>query len=239
MFLSVRLTEPFWADPCKWAKAPARLLWPRHLLQAGSRLPGCPLPAGARWPAATSSKQQGLAEETLARLSGCAWGRGAAVPLYIWGRCPRDVRPGASPRRGVGEGSCCEQKEAAPRSAAGNLWARRRAAVLAQLREDCAAPPGPASARRPRRRPLPPPPPPPPPLDLRALSMPGAGARRLPAPRGRVAPGSQRAERGEARAGGSDPHGNPGWVGVCERGQTGGGGKGWRAGLPGEKTTAP
>lgn len=127
----------------------------------------------------------GLAEETLGDSVDCAWGRGAAAPLYIWGWCPRGERPGAGHRRRAGARGCA-QEEAAPRSAAGNLWARARAAVLAQLREDCAAPPGPertaaaaaaAPSPAPHRRCS----------RTCALSMPGAGALAAagtPAPRG-------------------------------------------------------
>lgn len=99
----------------------------------------------------------GLAEETLGDSVDCAWGRGAAAPLYIWGWC-----------RGV---SVLE-----PATAAGQARgaARRRRRRRARLPATCGhgrAPlswrscertaqlcPGP-SARRRRRRPLPPPPP--------------------------------------------------------------------------------
>lgn len=225
MFLSMHLTRLFWANPRKWAKAPALLLWPGHLLlQAG---PPVPLTCRRSVAGCHIFQPRGLAEETLARLSGCAWGRGAAVPLYIWGRCPRDVRPPAGHHRRVGAGGC-KQEGAAPRSAAGNLWARPRAgcpgAAARRLRSS-------AWARERTARPLPPPPPPPPPPDLRALSMPGAGARptaSTPGPGGggvagrtATAPRFPGGERGEARACDPAPGRNPRWDGAWERGQTG------------------
>lgn len=173
MHRSARLTGSLWANPRKRAEAPPRLPRPgRRLLQAGPRPPWCPLPAGAPWPAATSSSRGVWQRRRWWDSVGSAWGRGAAVRLYIWGGDPRDVRPRAGHGRWAGAGGC--EREAAARSAAGNLWARPRAGweKTAQLR------PGPRAhgggdrsllfllPHRRRRR-----------LDLRALSMPRAGAR--------------------------------------------------------------
>lgn len=103
------------ASSAPLARAPPPPGWPPVPLTCRRSVAGCHI-----------FQPRGLAEETLARLSGCAWGRGAAVPLYIWSRCPRDVRRQAGHHRGVGAG-VCEQEGAALCSAAGNLWARPHA----------------------------------------------------------------------------------------------------------------
>lgn len=133
------------------------------------------------------------------------------------------MRPRAGHLRRVGAGGC--EEEAAARSAAGNLWARPRAGweKTAQLRPGPRAHGGgnrslffllPHCSRR---------------LDLRALSMPRAGARLtantpgLRGVRGRSDYSPQILARGEWEGQSRRPY-SPrefGWDGVWERGQTG------------------
>ena len=218
----------------------------RHLCSSGpstfsSRLaPGHPVPLTCRRSVAGCHifQPRGLAEETLARL--CRWRRGARG----WGArgC------GAASHLGWASAGCASGGRRPPR---GGRWGaasgrRRRGAqlpatcghgrepaVLAQLREDCAAPPGPTSARRRRRqrrrrrrRPLPPPPPPPPPGPARSEHArgrppPARPGARIPAA---GAAESRRGECAEARTGGPAPPGSPGWDGVWEREEPGEGG---------------
>lgn len=200
----MRLTRPLWVNP----------------RQVGRGAPSAP-PAGAPpppgWPPAvrvplTCRRSvagchifqpgfgKGNADETLSR----AGGQGSAVPLYIWGRCPLEVRPGASGRGGVGAGGREQRRRRRARLPA-TCGHGRAPAVLAQLREDCAAPPGPARSEHARGRrppesqhPGPPDPAaragtpepaalPPPPREPRAGRGPGEGTDWL----GRAEPGAR------------------------------------------------
>lgn len=193
------------------------------LLQAGPRPPGAPYLQALRG--------------RLPHLPAEGFGRGDAGET----RRSRQRARGRGPASHLGwvSAGCASQS---PATAAG--WARgtasrsrrrgarlpatcghgRAPAVLAQLREDCAAPPGPASARR-RRGPLPPPPPPPPPPGparsehARGQRPPGSPHPRLPG-----TPSSRPGECGEASTDCPAPRGTLGSDGVWERGGPGEGG---------------
>lgn len=212
------------ANPCKWPGVSPLLLRPST---SSSRLaPGRPVPLTCRRSVAGCHifQPRDLAEETLARLCRSrqgARGRGPASHLgWVSAGCA-SRSPATAARWARGTASRSRRRGARLPATCGH---GRAPAVLAQLREDCAAPPGPASARR-RRGPLPPPPPPPPPPGparsehARGQRPPGSPHPRLPG-----TPSSRPGECGEASTDCPAPRGTLGSDGVWERGGPGEGG---------------
>lgn len=99
--------------------------------------------AGAPWPAATSSSRAGFGKGSRARdcRSHRGGGRGPRARFTSGGRGPWDLCPSAGRRRVGAEGCEHRRRGAVPPATRGH---GRAPAVLAQLREDCAAPPGPS-----------------------------------------------------------------------------------------------